>query len=65
MPMTTREAFEKGTETFNSHDIAGRVPGHRTASPQEARFVGRLSGIEPLPPEPQSEKDDPQPRSVG
>ena len=23
MPMTTREAFEKGTETFNSHDIAG------------------------------------------
>ena len=23
MSMTTREAFEKGTETFNSHDIAG------------------------------------------
>ena len=23
MSMTTREAFEKGTETFNSHDVAG------------------------------------------
>ena len=23
MAMTTREAFEKGTETFNAHDIDG------------------------------------------
>ena len=23
MPMTTREAFEKGTETFNAHDVRG------------------------------------------